>query len=103
MVNSRARMLNCTQNCYTVNHMNQFVASMDAYLCAKKINIIGQFSKYIYMIASYTSRKNLKNLKITVTIKTIQIKIKPSKDHSNKNETNFLQNPEPVDHACALG
>ena len=55
------------------------------------------------MIASYTSRKNLKNLKITVTIKTIQIKIKPSKDHSNKNETNFLQYPEPVDHACALG
>lgn len=103
MVNSRARMLNCTQNCYTVNHMNQFVPSMDAYLYAKKINIIGQFSKYIYMIASYTSRKNLKNLKITVTIKTIQIKIKPSKDHSNKGETNFLQYPKPVDHARALG
>lgn len=83
--------------------MNQFVPSMDAYLYAKKINIIGQFSKYIYMIASYTSRKNLKNLKITVTIKTIQIKIKPSKDHSNKGETNFLQYPKPVDHARALG
>ena len=31
LVNSRARMLNYMPNCYTVSHMNQFVASMDAY------------------------------------------------------------------------